>query len=69
MISIDRRASAFGVFTAGYGVSWFLGSTVIGLLFGISLPAVVIFSMASECIALPFFISARRRVGAGGLAQ
>ncbi len=30
MVPVDRRASAFGLFTAGYGVFWFLGSAAIG---------------------------------------
>jgi len=61
MVSRDRRASAFGIFTGGYGVAWFAGSTVIGVLFGVSLPAVVAFAMVSEVMALPFFITAARR--------
>ncbi len=64
MVSKDRRASAFGIFTGGYGVAWFAGSTVIGVLFGISLPAVVAFAVVSEVAALPFFISATRRARA-----
>ncbi len=61
MVSRDRRASAFGIFTGGYGVAWFGGSTVVGVLFGVSLPAVVAFAMASEVAALPFFVAAARR--------
>lgn len=60
MVGQDRRASAFGIFTGGYGVAWFLGSTVIGLLFGISLPLVVLFSLIAELAALPVFVAARR---------
>ncbi|MGH2888210.1 MAG: MFS transporter [Solirubrobacteraceae bacterium] len=52
MVSADRRASAFGIFTGGYGVAWFVGSTAIGLLFGVSLPVVVAFSMATELVAV-----------------
>ena len=69
MVSRDRRASAFGIFTGGYGVAWFAGSTVIGVLFGISLPAVVAFAMVSEVAALPFFVAAARRVRAVGDAK
>ncbi len=66
MVSGDRRASAFGIFTGGYGVAWFAGSTVIGVLFGVSLPVVVAFTMASEVAALPFFVAAARRARATG---
>lgn len=69
MVSSDRRASGFGIFTAGYGIAWFLGSTIIGLLFGVSLPAVVAFSMVAEFSALPIFIAARRRFSATTTTQ
>jgi MFS family permease len=64
MVGSDRRASAFGIFTGGYGIAWFAGSTLIGVLFGISLPVVVLFAMVSEVAALPFFVAAARRVRA-----
>jgi predicted MFS family arabinose efflux permease len=49
----QRRASAYGRFTAGYGVSWFLGSALMGLLYDVSLPALIAFSVAAELAALP----------------
>lgn len=55
MVSPRRRASAFGVFTAGYGVFWFIGSAVIGVLYDVSLPAVVAFCVVTQIIALPMF--------------
>jgi len=61
MVSGDHRASAFGIFTGSYGIAWFIGSTAIGLLFGISLPAVVAFSMVTEFAALPLFVAVSRR--------
>jgi MFS family permease len=51
----ERRASAFGLFTAGYGVFWFLGSAAIGFLYDWSLAATVIFCVAAELAAVPFF--------------
>ena len=53
MVPSNRRASAYGLFTSGYGVAWFLGSLVLGALYGISITAMVIFSVAIEVIALP----------------
>lgn len=41
MISPNRRASAYGLFTGAYGIAWFLGSIVIGALFNVSLVVVV----------------------------
>lgn len=61
MVAPERRASAFGLFTAGYGVSWFLGSAVIGFLYGISIPALITFSVVLQLAAVPlFFIVARQ---------
>jgi MFS family permease len=57
----ERRASAYGIFTAGYGVSWFVGSAVLGWLYDLSLPALIVFSMAAELAAVPFFFMAARK--------
>jgi MFS family permease len=57
----DRRASAFGVFNTGYGIFWFAGSAVIGILYGVSIPAVVIFSVATQLVAVPLYILIMRR--------
>jgi MFS family permease len=61
MVSPRRRASAFGTFTAGYGVFWFLGSTVIGILYDVSLPAVIAFCVITQLAAVPVFILVGRR--------
>jgi predicted MFS family arabinose efflux permease len=66
MVSPDRRASAYGLFTGAYGTAWFLGSVVIGLLFSVSLGAIVAFCIAAELAALPFLLLVRRRIAAGG---
>jgi MFS family permease len=61
MVPIQRRASAYGLFTAGYGICWFLGSAVLGILYGISLPALILFSVVAELAAIPFFLLARQQ--------
>lgn len=60
MIAADRRASAFGVFNAGYGVAWFLGSALMGLLYDVSLPALAGFSVAVQLASLPLLLLVRR---------
>jgi hypothetical protein len=55
-VSTRRRASAFGAFTAGYGIFWFLGSAAIGMLYDISLAAVVTFCVVSQLVAVPIFL-------------
>lgn len=56
MVPVHRRASAFGLFTAGYGICWFLGSAVIGILYDFSLAAVVAFCVATQLLAVPIFV-------------
>ncbi len=64
LVSPDRRASAYGLFTGGFGTAWVLGSVVIGLLFGVSLGAVVAFAVIAQLAAIPFLIAVRRRSAA-----
>jgi predicted MFS family arabinose efflux permease len=61
MVSPRRRASAFGVFTACYGTCWFFGSVAIGILYDVSLPAVVAFCVVTQLAAVCVFIWVRRR--------
>jgi MFS family permease len=61
MVSPDRRASAYGLFTGVYGIAWFLGSTAIGALFSVSLGAVVAFAVLAELAAIPLILIVRRR--------
>jgi MFS family permease len=64
MVPQQRRASAYGLFTAGYGVAWFLGSVPIGILYDRSVPAMIIFCIALQLIAIPIFLVVRREYGA-----
>ncbi|MBS4726884.1 MFS transporter [Mycobacterium sp. SM1] len=61
MVSPDRRASAYGLFTAVYGVAWFAGSTVVGALFRVSLSTVVLFCVVTELAAIPLVMLVARR--------
>lgn len=63
MVPRLRVASAYGVFNLGYGVAWFAGSAVMGLLYDVSLPALVAFSVIVELAALPVLWRAARVAG------
>jgi len=65
MVPVERRASAYGLFTGVYGVSWFLGSAAIGGLYTVSVGWVVAFCVVIELASVPFFLSVRRRLRAG----
>ncbi len=57
----ERRATAFGIFNAVYGVAWFAGSVLLGVLYDRSIAAVVIASMALQAAALPVLYRLARR--------
>ena len=67
MVPIARRASAFGLFTAGYGLFWFLGSAAIGFLYDLSVPAAISFCVVAELTgALVFVLMTMRHGGREG---
>jgi MFS family permease len=55
MVSRKRRGSAYGIFNTGYGIFWFLGSALMGLLYDVSLPALIAFSVATQLASIPLF--------------
>ncbi len=59
LVPTHRRPSAYGLFTAAYGIFWFAGSAFIGFLYDRSLRAVIVFSVAAQLAAIPFFLKAR----------
>lgn len=61
MVATNRRASAYGVFTAAYGIAWLAGSVLIGALFNISLVALVVFSVFAQLTAIPLIVAVHRQ--------
>jgi hypothetical protein len=61
VIHPSKRSTAFGVFDTGFGIAWFLGSWLMGVLYQRSIAAVIIFSIAIQLLALPVFLFARLR--------
>ncbi|MDQ7030040.1 MAG: MFS transporter [Ardenticatenia bacterium] len=61
-----RRGSAYGLFNAGFGLAWFLGSLLMGVLYDRSLPALILFSVAAQLASVPLFFLVGRQVGAPG---
>ena len=54
----DRRATAYGLFDAIRGTAWLAGSVVLGLLYTVSLPALVGLSLVLQLAAVPILIAA-----------
>ena len=62
MVPRDRRATGFGLFNAGFGVFWLLGSALMGFLYDFSLGALVAFSVTAQLLAIPFFLAVSKKV-------
>jgi MFS family permease len=63
MVPRERRASAYGLFTAGYGIAWFAGSAVMGVLYDVAFPALIVFSVVAELAAIPLLVVVVRSAG------
>lgn len=57
---IERRGSAYGIFNTAYGAAWFIGGTLMGLLYEFSIAYLILFVVAMEIISLPVFFVMRR---------
>ncbi|HEV2729014.1 MAG TPA: MFS transporter [Terriglobales bacterium] len=62
MVPQQRRPSAYGIFTAGYGVCWFIGSVIIGRLYDVSVFALIVFSVLAQLAAIPIFVIVKKRL-------
>lgn len=67
MVPMKRRASAYGLFTAGYGVAWFLGSATMGILYDVWFPGLIAFAVVAELAAIPLFMLVRRQANGTAL--
>lgn len=63
LISVKKRAAAYGMLYLSFGIFWFLGSSLIGYLYDRSLIQAVLFSMTMQIAgALIFFILKNKRI-------
>jgi len=60
MVPADRRGTAYGVFNTGYGLLWFAGSVLMGVLYDISVPYLVAFSVLMQLASIPLFLLVRK---------
>jgi MFS family permease len=62
VVSMNKRGGAFGAFNAVYGIAWFFGSAVMGLLYGHSLAMLVIFGVTAQLAAAAMFFTLRSKL-------
>lgn len=63
MVPAARRGTAYGVFNTGYGLLWFAGSALMGVLYDMALPVLIAFSVVAQLMAVVmlFLVSHRRK--------
>ena len=66
IVPADRRPSAYGLFTGAYGLSWFLGSAIMGILYDHSIAAVIAFCVIAELAAIPLLVKVQRQATLSG---
>ena len=58
----DLRGTAYGIFNAGFGLVWFAGSALMGVLYDRSLITLAVFSVATQLASLPLLYSVQKRL-------
>ncbi len=64
VVSMNKRGTAFGAFNGVYGILWFVGSALMGLLYDHSLMVLVVFGVAAQLVAAGTFVWLRKPLAA-----
>lgn len=56
LVGINKRGTAYGILNSSFGICWFIGSAIIGLLYQTSIPALVIFSVVAQLASIPILL-------------
>lgn len=62
MVPKSERGRAYGIFFAFFGFAWWIGSTAMGWLYERSLGSLVVFSVATQLAAVPFFLFIEKKL-------
>lgn len=65
MVPKVSRATGYGIFECSFGVFWFLGSWLLGVLYDISIPIMIVVSVAAQLAAIPLYISSAKLMSCG----
>lgn len=59
LVQMDKRGTAYGTLNMGFGISWFLGSALMGFLYDVSILSLIVFSMGIQLAAIPILITVK----------
>lgn len=60
LVSATRRGAAYGLFNGAYGLSWFLGSALMGVLYEVDIAYLIVFSVGIQLVSLAPLVFLRR---------
>lgn len=60
MVPKASRATGYGIFECSFGIFWFLGSWLLGVLYDISIPAMIAVSVIAQLAAIPLYYSSAK---------
>jgi len=61
MTPIDVRGTAYGIFNTAYGLAWFGGTALMGVLYGISIGYIFIFTIIMETVSVLFLFLSKNK--------
>ena len=53
------RATGYGVFECSFGIFWFLGSWILGVLYDVNITAMVAVSVVAQLAAIPLYLASK----------
>ena len=62
MVPKKNRATGYGIFECSFGIFWFLGSWILGVIYSKSLPLMIGLSIFAQFLAIPFYLRASREI-------
>lgn len=61
LVPKGNRSTGYGVFQTAFGICLFIGSWLMGILYDVSIPALIAFSVLTQLAAIPFFYFSGRK--------
>lgn len=61
LVPKGNRSTGYGVFQTAFGICLFIGSWLMGVLYDVSIHALIAFSVLTQLAAIPFFYFSERR--------
>ncbi|MCA1959304.1 MAG: MFS transporter [Desulfomonile sp.] len=62
LVPSPRLGFAYGVLNSGYGIFWFFGSAIMGMLYDTSMETLIIFSVGAQLISIPMLLLAKKEL-------